>query len=172
MFCAMSRASNPLERSVGTTPRLACVTVSRSRKSAQSMMAVVSANWVLWAQASVMRKGVVGSASSMVKRFVSNADGFRRAGVVSSRRVVVVDAAETVFWRRLVYAGELTRGSFFCCCRFLMRIALSASGVVAALLAGAGSLRFVRSRLVTLVVFCSVLLRCSLLFRRGSWAGT
>ena len=172
MFRAMSCASKPLERSVGTTPRLACVTVSRSRKSAQSMMATLSANWVLCAQASVMRKGVAGSASSMVKRFVSNADGLRGAGVVSSRRAVVVDAAETVSWRRLVYAGELTLGSFFCWRRFLTRSLLSASGVVAAFLAGAGRLRFVLSSWVPLVVCFSVLLRCSLLFRRGSWAGT
>ena len=170
---AILRASDPREPSVGTIPRLACVTVSRSRKSSQSMMASVSENWVLWAQASEMRKGVLGSANSISKRFVSNADGLRRAGVVLSLCGVAVVAAETVFLRRSVYAGELTLGRFFCRRRFSTRSAFNASGVDAAGfgLVVAFTLRFLRSRLMSLVGFCSVL-RCSLLFRRGSSAGT
>ena len=153
-FCAMSRAAKPCKALVGTMPHLACVTVRRSRKTAQSMRAMDNANRFLPAQALVMRNGLFGLASSMVNRFVSNADGLMVPVGALSLRGVVVEVAVTVSSRRLVNAAELTRGGLQARFLLMMRRASSAVGVdiVGLSSAVAVRLRLLCSRLLDLVV--------------------
>ena len=154
MLCAMSRAAKPRKVLVGTIPRLACVTVRRSRKSAQSMRAMDNANRVLLAQALVMRNGLRGSASSIVNRFVSNAvELMFPVGALSLCGLVVVVVA-TVFSRLWLNTTELTRGGLRPRFLFMMRRASSAVGVETVVLSSAvtGRLRRLCGRLLDFVV--------------------
>ena len=114
MLCAMSRAAKPRGVLVGLIPRLACVTVRRSRKSAQSMRATDNTNQVCLTQVLVTRNGLRGSASSIVNRFVSNAVGLLLSvGALSPFGWVVVVVATVLPSLELgrLNATELTRGS-------------------------------------------------------------
>ena len=174
-FCAMSRAAKPREASVGMMPRLACVTVRRSRKLAQSMSAMDSASRVLRAQALVMRNGVFGLASLMANRFVSNADGLMFTVGALLLCGVAVEVVVTTSSRRLVNAAELTRGGFQARFLLMMRRSSSAVGVEVVGLSSAVMGRFFFRCLRFFDVagsFSVVVWLRSPLLRRGSWAGT
>ena len=136
-LCATSRAANPCDVLVGLMPRLVCVTLSRSRKSAQLMRATIIANQVLLTQALVTRNGLRGFASSSVNRFVSNAGRLSLSVgaslIVGQADIVVATVLSGSVLSRL-NARELTHGGLRVRFFFMMRNASSAVGVVTTLL--------------------------------------
>ena len=102
-----------------------------------------------------MRNGLFGLASSMVNRFVSNADGLMVPVGALSLRGVVVEVAVTTSSRRLVNAAEPTRGGLRARLLLMMQRASSAVGVKIVGLSSAvvGFLRLLCSRLLDFVDF-------------------